>query len=84
MIVHSVLQDGPGFPFLAPCIYKYICTESVDEAIELVEMTDLPVPFAEFMSKVMVFVTYNLWYTHAQISIILGFMLIYNRVGSKC
>ena len=52
IVVHSVLQDGPGFPFLAPCIYKYICTESVEEAIQCVELHDLSEPFADFMSKV--------------------------------
>ena len=52
IVVHSVLQDGPGFPLLAPRIYKYIGTESIEEAIECVQLYDLSELFADFMSKV--------------------------------
>ncbi len=52
VIVHSVLQDGPGFPFLAPCIYKYICTHSVEDALQCADVSQLSPPFAEMMEKV--------------------------------
>lgn len=38
VIVHSILQEGPGFPFLDPCIYHYICTSSVEEALQLMSL----------------------------------------------
>ena len=31
-LVHSLLQEGPGFPCLAPSVYRYLVTGSVDEA----------------------------------------------------
>lgn len=33
MIGHSLIQDGPGFPYLAPAIYWYIATSDLDEAV---------------------------------------------------
>ena len=33
MIGHSLIQDGPGFPYLAPAIYWYIATGDLDEAV---------------------------------------------------
>ena len=33
MIGHSLIQDGPGFPYLAPAIYWYIATGNLDEAV---------------------------------------------------
>lgn len=53
IIVHSVLQEGPGFPFFAPAIYKYICTGSAEEAVDEVELEDLPTQFAEMINKVL-------------------------------
>ena len=32
MIGHNLIQDGPGFPYLAPAIYWYIATGNLDEA----------------------------------------------------
>lgn len=33
MIVHSLVQGGPGFPFLAPPIYWYLATGDLQAAI---------------------------------------------------
>jgi hypothetical protein len=33
IIVHSVLQDGPGFPFFSPAVFWYLATGSVDAAV---------------------------------------------------
>ena len=33
MIGHSHIQDGPGFPYLAPAIFWYIATGDLDEAV---------------------------------------------------
>lgn len=52
VIVHSVLQEGPGFPFLAPFIYKCVCGVAHEEAIEDVNLSDLPEPVADLIEKV--------------------------------
>lgn len=33
MVGHSLIQDGLGFPYLAPAIYWYIATGDLDEAV---------------------------------------------------
>lgn len=33
MIVHSILQGGPGFPVFSPSVYCYIATGNVDAAM---------------------------------------------------
>ena len=33
MVGHSLIQDGPGFPYLAPAIYWYIATGDLNEAV---------------------------------------------------
>ena len=33
MIAHCLIQDGPGFPYLAPAIYWYIATGDLNEAV---------------------------------------------------
>lgn len=52
IIVHSLLQGGPGFPFLAPFVYKYITTESMDQAFDDVTLAELPTPVANMIYAV--------------------------------
>ena len=52
VIVHSVLFKGPAFAFLAPCIYKYISSGSVEEAVQCVKLSDLSPPVADTIEKV--------------------------------
>ena len=52
IIVHSLLQDGPGFPFLAPYVYHYITSESIEESFEKVTLSVLPTPVANLIYKV--------------------------------
>ena len=33
MVGHRHIQDGPGFPYLAPAIYWYIATGYLNEAV---------------------------------------------------
>jgi len=33
MVGHSLIPDGPGFPYLEPAIYWYIATGDLDEAV---------------------------------------------------
>ena len=41
MIVHSLIQGGPGFPFLAPSIYWYIGTGDLSEAVARSSFVDV-------------------------------------------
>lgn len=52
IVVHSLLQGGPGFPFLAPYVYKYITTENIDQAFEDVTLSVLPTPVANMIYAV--------------------------------
>ena len=49
LILHSILQEGPGFPYFPPSLYYYICTGSVEVAIEYLSLETLP-----FHSKIVV------------------------------
>ena len=41
MIGHSLIQQGPGFPYLAPAIYCYIATGDLNEAISRASRVDV-------------------------------------------
>ena len=49
--VHSVLQEGPRFPCLAPAVYRYLVTGSVDGALEYLS-TDLPLCVGTLVDQV--------------------------------
>ena len=49
LILHSILQEGPGFPYFPPSLYHYICTGSVEVAMEYLSLEALP-----FHSKIVV------------------------------
>ena len=34
IVVHSILQGGPGFPIFSPGIYHYISSGDMDAAVE--------------------------------------------------
>ena len=41
MIAHSLIQGGPGFPFLAPGIYWYVATGDLSEAVARSSFVDI-------------------------------------------
>ena len=41
MIAHSLVQDGPGFPYLAPVVYSYISTGDLQAALLHVSAVDV-------------------------------------------
>ena len=51
IVVHSLLQGGPGFPFLAPYMYEYT-TENIDQAFEDVTLAVLRIPVANMIYAV--------------------------------
>ena len=43
IIVHSVMQEGPAFPYFPPSlIYWYMCTGSIEKSIQFLSISDLP------------------------------------------
>ena len=52
MITHSLIQDGPGFPYFAPYVYWYLVTNSEEMALTYVTDDDLSVPVREITSQV--------------------------------
>ena len=45
IIAASALQGGPGFPCLAPPIYSYLVTSSLEKAMDTISPDDLSDPF---------------------------------------
>ena len=41
MVAHSLVQDGPGFPYLAPAIYWYVATGDLNEGISRASAVDV-------------------------------------------
>ena len=41
MIAHSLVQGGPGFPYLAPVVYSYISTGDLQAALLHVSVVDV-------------------------------------------
>ena len=41
MISHSLVQGGPGFPYLAPAVYWYVATGDLGEAIDKASIFDI-------------------------------------------
>ena len=53
MISHSLIQNGPGFPYFTPAVYSYIATGNLEEAISKVSVIDIADPdLVEFVGKV--------------------------------
>ncbi|CAB4001829.1 G2 M phase-specific E3 ubiquitin- ligase-like [Paramuricea clavata] len=53
MISHSLIQNGPGFPYFTPAVYSYIATGNLEEAITKVSVIDIADPdLVEFVGKI--------------------------------
>ena len=52
VIVHSILQEGPGFPFFSTSIFRRICNCSLEDCMECVQLSDMSPPFVAMMRKV--------------------------------
>ena len=44
LMAHSIMQGGPSFKCLSPCVYQYLCTESIDECFPVKD--DIPLNIA--------------------------------------
>ncbi|XP_067021949.1 G2/M phase-specific E3 ubiquitin-protein ligase-like [Acropora muricata] len=52
IIVHSILQGGPGFPVFSPGIYYYLAKGNVEEAMESLTVIDCSLEMRDFISKI--------------------------------
>ena len=41
IIVHSVLQGGPGFPIFSPGVYNYLAKGKLNEVMEAITIKDI-------------------------------------------
>ena len=54
LVTYSLLSDGPGFPYFARCVYRYIATGSPEIAAEFVTREDHLPHVSDMLSKVCV------------------------------
>ena len=59
IIVHSLLQEGPGFPYLSPYIYWYLVTGCDETAISYITPIDLTPSVAEIVHCVSMDIFYT-------------------------
>ncbi|XP_028516404.1 uncharacterized protein LOC114575542 [Exaiptasia diaphana] len=52
IIVHSILQGGPGFPVFSPGIYYYLAKGDVKEAMEVLSVDDCSLETRHIISKI--------------------------------
>ena len=53
IIVHSILQGGPGFPVFSPSVYCYLATGDIDSAMQTMTIQDCSEPMKHFIKKVL-------------------------------
>ena len=58
IIVHSVLQGGPGFPIFNPGVYNYLAKGKLNEVMEAITIKDCSSHMEHFITKVMENKTY--------------------------
>ncbi|KAK3742388.1 hypothetical protein QZH41_012021 [Actinostola sp. cb2023] len=52
IIVHSIVQGGPGFPVFSPSVYCYLATGNIDAAMAAAHYGDCCEPIQHFITKV--------------------------------
>ena len=53
IIVHSVLQGGPGFPIFSPGVYNYLAKGKLNEVMVAITIKDCSSHLEHFITKVM-------------------------------
>lgn len=53
IIIHSVLQGGPGFPIFSPGVYNYLAKGNLNEVMEAITIKDCSSHVEHFISKAM-------------------------------
>ena len=52
MVVHSILQGGPGFPIFSPAVYNYLCKGDLQEAVKTMTTEDCSLHMQDLITKV--------------------------------
>ena len=52
IIVHSILQGGPGLRIFSPSVYYYLATGDIDGAIQNMSVNDCSMRIKAFINKV--------------------------------
>lgn len=52
IIVHSILQGGPGFPVFSPSVYYYLATGDLDASVQKISVNDCSIPTKHFIDMV--------------------------------
>ena len=52
IMVHSILQGGPGFPLLSPAVYNYLCKGNIEDTVKTVTAEDCSVQIQHVIKEV--------------------------------
>ncbi len=52
VIVHSVLQEGPAFPYFPKSVFLYLCKKDLNAAVPFLTKKDLPLPSRMIVNQV--------------------------------
>ena len=52
MVVHSILQGGPGFPIFSPAVNNYLCKGALQEAVKTMTTDDCSLYMQDLITKV--------------------------------
>ena len=52
MVVHSILQGGPGFPIFSPAVFNYLCKGDLQEAVKTMTIEDCSLHIQDLIRKV--------------------------------
>ena len=52
IIVHSILQGGPGLLVFSPSVYHYLATGILDDSVQRISVDDCSIPTKHFIDKV--------------------------------
>ena len=51
MVVHSILQGGPGFPIFSSAVYNYLCKGDLQEAVKTMTTDDCSLHMQDLITK---------------------------------
>lgn len=52
IVVHSILQGGPGLPIFSPVIFNYLCKGNVEEMVASVTLQDCSLQMQDLINQV--------------------------------
>ena len=55
MISHSMVHNGPGFPYFAPAVYSHIATGNLEDAVTKVSVVDIAAKVRLYLHVLLIF-----------------------------